>query len=132
MMLSSISVKDYMTANLVTFSPDMGVLDAIHMLIERGISGAPVVDKLGKIVGILSERDCIKVALNASYYAEKGGKVSEFMSRDVRTVDVNSSLVDVAKLFLEAPFKRYPVMRDNLLVGQISRSDVLKALGDRW
>jgi CBS domain-containing protein len=127
-MLSSISVKDYMTAKPVTFTTDMDVLDAIHLLIEREISGAPVVDKLGNVVGILSERDCLKVALNASYYAEKGGKVSEFMSQDVKTVDVNASLVDIAQMFLSAPFKRYPVMRDGELVGQISRSDILKAL----
>jgi CBS domain-containing protein len=127
-MLSSISVKDYMTAKPVTFTTDMDVLDAIHLLIEREISGAPVVDKLGNVVGILSERDCLKVALNASYYAEKGGKVSEFMSQDVKTVDINASLVDIAQMFLSAPFKRYPVMRDGELVGQISRSDILKAL----
>jgi CBS domain-containing protein len=127
-MLSSISVKDYMTAKPVTFTTDMDVLDAIHLLIEREISGAPVVDKLGNVVGMLSERDCLKVALNASYYAEKGGKVSEFMSQDVKTVDINASLVDIARMFLSAPFKRYPVMRDGELVGQISRSDILKAL----
>lgn len=127
-MLSSVTVKDYMAANLVTFGPDMDVLDAIHLLIERGISGAPVVDKLGNVVGILSERDCLRVALQASYYAEKGGKVAEFMSREVKTVDANASLVDVAKLFLSAPFKRYPVMQEGELVGQISRSDILKAL----
>jgi CBS domain-containing protein len=127
-MLSSISVKDYMTAKPVTFTTDMDVLDAIHLLIEREISGAPVVDKLGNVVGMLSERDCLKVALNASYYAEKGGKVSEFMSQDVKTVDINASLVDIAQMFLSAPFKRYPVMRDGELVGQISRSDILKAL----
>ena len=127
-MLSSISVKDYMAVNVVTFTPDMDVLDAIHLLMERDISGAPVVDKLGNVVGMLSERDCLRVALNASYYAEKGGKVAEFMSRDVKTVDSNASLVDVAKMFLSAPFKRYPVMRDGELVGQISRSDILKAL----
>jgi len=117
-----------MVANLVTFTPDMDVLDAIHLLIEKGISGAPVVDRLGNIVGILSERDCIQVALNAGYYAERGGKVSEFMSRDVKTVDINTSLVDVAKMFVSVPFKRYPVMQENELVGQISRSDILKAL----
>lgn len=128
--LGSVTVKDYMTANLVTFSPDMDVLKAIHLLLERGISGAPVVGRRGNIVGILSEKDCIKVVLHASYHEERAGKVAEFMSPDVKTVDLNASLLDVARLFLNAPYKRYPVVRDNVLVGQISRRDVLKALKD--
>lgn len=127
-MFTSVAVRDFMTANLVTFLPDMEITEAIHLLLEKGISGAPVVDKRGNIIGMLSERDCIKVALSAGYYSERGGKVAEFMQREVKTVDVNASLLDVARLFLEAPFKRYPVMRDNLLVGQISRSDILRAL----
>jgi len=127
-MFTSVAIRDFMTSNLFTFSPDLDITDAIHLLLEKGISGAPVVDKRGNIIGMLSERDCIKVALSAGYYSQRGGKVAEFMSREVKTVDVNASLLDVARMFLEAPFKRYPVMRDNLLVGQISRSDILKAL----
>lgn len=131
-MLSSVTVKDYMTANLVTFTPNMDVLEAINILTERGISGAPVIDKRGNIVGMLSERDCIKVSLHAGYHEERGGRVADFMSTDVKTINMDSSLLDVARMFLNAPFKRYPVMRDNVLVGQISRRDVLKALKDLW
>jgi CBS domain-containing protein len=99
-MFTSTSVKDYMTASLITFTPDMDVLEAIRLLLENGISGAPVVDKLGNIIGILSERDCIKVALTAGYHGEKGGKVAEFMSRSVKTIDATASLMDVAKRFV--------------------------------
>ena len=128
-MLHSVSVKDYMTANLETFSPDMDVMEAISRLIEKGISGAPVVDRLGNIVGMLSEKDCLRVALNAGYNQQMAGRVSEYMSPNVVTVDSDASIVDVAKLFLDSPFKRYPVVDDdNRLVGQISRSDVLKAI----
>ena len=132
-MLHAIAVKDYMAAHLVTFQPEMDILDAIHILIEKRISGAPVIDKLGNIVGILSEKDCIEVALQSSFYGELGGQVSEFMSDKVATVDANASLVDVAKLFLESNFRRYPVVDDNnRLVGQISRRDILKALETLW
>lgn len=128
-MLHSVSVKDYMTANLETFSPDMDVMEAISRLIEKGISGAPVVDRLGNIVGMLSEKDCLRVALNAGYNQQMAGRVSEYMSPNVVTVDSDASIVDVAKMFLDSPFKRYPVVDDdNRLVGQISRSDVLKAI----
>lgn len=128
-MLHKISVKDYMAANLVTFTPDMDVLSAIHILIEKGISGSPVVDRTGNIVGLLSEKDCLKVALNAGYYEEWGGKVEEYMSRTVTTVEEDLSILEVAKMFLDASYKRYPVVdASNRLVGQISRRDVLRAL----
>lgn len=131
-MLRSISVRDYMSANLVTFTPDMDVLDAIHLLLENNISGAAVIDKLGNMVGFLSEKDCLKVALSASYHEEWGGKVSEFMIRKVKTVDVDMNLVEVAEMFLECPYRRFPVMQGNRLVGQISRRNVLKALEVLW
>jgi CBS domain-containing protein len=131
-MPSSILVKDYMTANLVTFKPDMNVMEAIRLLLENQISAGPVVDKRGNLVGMLSEKDCMKVLLQASYHEEGAGKVSEYMSQGVKTVNLDDSLVDVARLFLDGPYKRYPVVRDNVLVGQISRSDVLKALKKLW
>lgn len=131
-MLHAIAVKDYMTASQVKFKPDMDVLDAIHLLLKNQISGAPVVDNLGNMVGILTEKDCIRVALNSSYFEEKGGKVAEFMSRTVTTVDAESSLVEVAELFMKLPYRLFPVVDDNRLVGQIDRRAVLKALERLW
>ena len=126
--LRSALVKDYMSGRLVTFSPDTDVLDAIHELIEHRIAGAPVVDDHGNLVGMLSELDCMKVALTAGYHGEMGGPVSEFMTTDTQTVDANTSIIDLAQLFLESGFRRYPVVTGNRLVGQISRRDVLRAL----
>ena len=123
-----ISVRQYMAANLVTFSPDMEILDAIHQLVEKRISGATVVDEHGNVVGILSEQDCMKVALHAGYHGERGGRVSEYMSTNVHTIDADTSILELAELFLNAPYRRYPVMEDNRLVGQISRRDVLRAI----
>ena len=122
-----------MAANLVTFTPDMDILDAINELVEKKISGASVVDEQGNLVGILSERDCMKVALDASYHGELGGRVAEFMTRDVRTVQSDMSIVDLAELFYSNPLRRYAVFDDeNRLVGQISRRDVLRALQTLW
>lgn len=128
-MLKRITVKDYMAANLITFTPDMDILDAINQLVEKKISGASVVDEQGNLVGMLSEKDCMKVALNASYHGEMGGIVSEFMTRDVKTVQADMSIVELAELFYSTPFRRYAVFdEENRLVGQISRRDVLRAL----
>ena len=131
-MLSSITVKDYMAGNVVTFTPDTNILDAVRILVERRISGAPVIDKRGNIVGMLSEKDCMEVMLRAAYFEESGGKVADYMSHSVRTVNMEDSLVDVAKMFIKDAFRRYPVVRDNVLVGQISRGDVLRALEKLW
>ncbi|NNF67474.1 MAG: CBS domain-containing protein [Gammaproteobacteria bacterium] len=121
-------VRDYMAKNLIFFSPDMDVLDAIHELVRHHVAGAPVVDAHGDLVGMLSELDCLKVALNAGYFSNRGGPVSEFMSTGVETVDAEMSIVDLAQQFLNSGFRRFPVMKDNRLVGQISRRDVLRAL----
>ncbi|MGJ8667921.1 MAG: CBS domain-containing protein [Oceanococcus sp.] len=127
-MLHNASVRDYMAANLVTFKPQQDLLQAIHLLLENGISGAPVTDSLGNIIGLLSEKDCISASLKAGYEQQSQGKVEDFMTRDVKTVDAEDSILTVAKLFIETPYKRYPVMDDNALVGQISRRDVLRAI----
>ena len=125
----SARVKDYMSGRLLTFSPDTDVLDAIHKLVEHRIAGAPVVDDHGNLVGMLSELDCMKVALTAGYHGEMGGPVSDFMTADTVTVAADMSILDLAQLFLESGFRRYPVVTaDNRLIGQISRRDVLRAL----
>jgi len=124
------TVKDYMSGKLVTFSPDTDVLDAIHELLQHRISGAPVVDNFGSLVGMLSEFDCLSVVLTSGYHDEPGGPVSELMVADVKTVDANLSIMDVTQLFMESGLRRYPVIEDNRLIGQVSRRDVLRALAE--
>jgi CBS domain-containing protein len=127
-MLQSMVVRDAMSAASVTFTPETDVLDAIHALVEQRVSGAPVIDAQGNLVGVISERDCLRVTVMASYHGERAGPVREFMSRSVETVDADTSVLDVAQLFLTRPYRRYPVVSDNRLVGIISRRDVLRTL----
>ncbi len=131
-MLKSVKIRDYMAANLVTLSPDMEILRAIHLLVENRISGAPVVDEHGNLVGMLSEQDCMRVALNAGYHEEYGGHVDEYMSNDVHTVEADASILELAQRFIEGAYRRFPVVEDARLVGQISRRDVLRALEQLW
>jgi len=128
MPLRSVLVKDWMAANLVTLKPDMDVMDAVAQLVEARIAGAPVVDHHGNLVGMLSEFDCMKVALDSSYHGEWGGRVSEFMTKKVITVPAEMSIIDLSRRFQESRLRRFPVMDDTRLVGQISRRDVLRAL----
>ena len=130
MNLKSCLVRDYMAGHLVTFKPDMEVMDAIHELVKQRIAGAPVIDDKGDLVGMLSELDCMKVALNAGYYGDWGGPVADYMSTSVESVDADMNIVDLAQKFLDSGFRRFPVLRNNRLVGQISRRDALRALSE--
>ena len=131
-MSPSRTARDYMSARLVTLSPETDIHRAMKILLKNRISGAPVLDEHGNLVGILSKKDCLKVAFNASYHKEWGGRVSEYMSRDVKTVDAGTDIVEVAEIFLKGPYRRFPVLSNDRLVGQISRHDVLRALDELW
>lgn len=127
-MARSASVKDYMSRITARFSPDMDVLEAVHIILEKDVPGGPVMDRIGNIVGILSEKDCLNAALSATYHEDWGGRVADFMSKEVETVQAEDNIADVAKRFIEKSYTHFPVVHDNRLVGQISRRIVLKAL----
>lgn len=127
-MIESYRVKDFMCVNLVKFVADMDVMEAVRIMVERGISGGPVVDRDSKLLGIITEKDCLKIVLNAGYYDEWGGSVLEFMSHDVEVVEDDTSIIELAERFVRGPYRRFPVVNNGRLVGQVSRHDVLKAL----
>jgi len=127
-MSQAVKVRDYMATQLVTLEPKTEILRAVHTLLTNDIAAAPVVDAAGNLVGILTERDCIRVLLNAGYHSEFGGQVSDYMSQEVQTIEAGDSIVDAAKLFFGQRFHRYPVMEDDSLVGFLSRRDVMRAL----
>ncbi len=126
-------VRDYMSRDLLTVSPETEIMRAIHLLVEHDVSGLPVVDGQNRLCGILTERDCIRIALQAGYFDEAGGRVADYMSPSVHTVTPDDTLMDLAELFVESPFRRCPVVEDGRLVGLICRRDVLRALkGGAW
>lgn len=131
-MLKSLLVKDYMSGDPLAFKPEMDVLDAIHLLLKHEMTGAPVTDQTGRVIGFLSEKDCIKTAVSASYHEERGGRVSEFMSPNVITLEPDSSLMEAAEMFVNSPIRCYPVVQEGKLVGQLSRRNILKALEKLW
>jgi CBS domain-containing protein len=121
-----------MTEDLVVFRPDTDLHVAMRALLDNHISGAPVVDDRGNLVGILSEKDCFRAAFKASYYAELSGPVADYMSPNVETIDAQMDIVEVVELFFRSRYRRFPVMEGNRLVGQLSRRDVLKAVEELW
>ena len=130
--MRSARVKDFLTADPVSLAPDMDIHRAMKILLERKISGAPVLDEQGGLVGILSIKDCLRVAFSASYHQEWGGPVSEFMSSEVQTIESDMDIVEAAELFLKVRYRRFPVVTNGRLDGLISRYDVLRALEELW
>ena len=122
------AVKDIITKKLVTFQSDMRVRAAIESLLKHKISGAPVVDENGNLVGVLSEIDCMSTIIQDLYYSDSGGSVEDFMSTEITTVNSEMGLIDLAEIFQKKHFRRLPVVDNGILVGQVSRRDVLKAI----
>jgi CBS domain-containing protein len=122
-------VSDYMTRKLITFTPDQSVEDVIDKLIKYKISGGPVVNDKNELIGIISEGDCIKHISDSRYYNMPlaQNKVEQHMVRDVETIDGNLNIFDAAKKFLESKRRRFPILENGKLAGQISQKDILKA-----
>jgi CBS domain-containing protein len=127
-MLAKITVADYMTKRVVTLSKDTLVMDAIKKLLDHKITCAPVVDAQGHLIGLFSEKDSIKVFLESVYNQGMGGKVGDYMTAGVISVDADSSIVELAEKFDHSSVRSFPVFDDGQFVGIISRTDVLKAL----
>jgi CBS domain-containing protein len=128
-MLRSVKISDYMATKLVTFKPDDNIFYAMDCFLDHGISGAPVVDADGRLVGMLSEVDLIEVVMQGGYYDEPEGVVRDFMTTPVDTVTLDQDIFHVAKRFREEHRHRFPVVQTNgRLIGQISRRDVLRAV----
>jgi len=136
--ITQIKVKDYMTTNLITFKPEQPVEDVIEALIKHRISGGPVVNDKNELVGIISEGDCIKQISESRYYNMPLEKttIEKLMAKEVDTIDGNMNVFDAASKFLQSKHRRFPILEDGKLVGQISQKDVLKAAmklkGQTW
>ncbi len=135
---SPILVSDYMTKKLVTFSPKQSILEVMEAFAKYKISGGPVLDDNGFLVGIVSEADCMKQISESRYFNQPilDKSVERFMTKNVETIPHDMTIFDAAGVFDRHNRRRLPVMRDGILVGQISRKDIvvaaLKLSGANW
>jgi len=128
--MKSVKVSDYMARKLVTFHQRDNVVEAMAVLLDRKISGAPVVDDDGNLVGVLSEVDLMEIVIQDSYYDESMGIVADYMKINVDVVDPDTDIYSLAERFHREHRRRYPVVKNGRLLGQISRRDVLQAAED--
>ena len=115
--------RDVMTTKVATVAPKITVKEAIRTLLEMKISGAPVVADDGTVLGIISEYQLLEVIYDPD---AKGMLVEDVMTRSVFSVDESAFLPEVANLFIVHRIRRVPVLKDGLLVGVITRRDLLR------
>jgi len=140
--------EDVMTRDVISIAPDATVLQAARLMLQHHISGLPVVDKDGKLVGVLSEGDFLRRRetrtehkrsrwleflmgpgrIAAEYSHSHGSKVAEVMTTEVQTVDEVTALEDIVDLMERKRIKRVPVLCGGQLVGIVTRSNLMHAM----
>lgn len=124
------TVADYMSRNLVTFNPNQPMNHVMSILLEKKISGGPVVDDDGNLVGIISEGDCLKEVVKGKYTNTPNfsGNVQDHMAKNIITINPEMNVFEAAQKFLNMRLRRFPVVKDGKLVGQISQKDIMRAV----
>lgn len=125
-------VEQYMVPldRMITFRPDQPIQEVISIIIDKKISGAPVLDDQKHLVGIISEKDCLRLIVDQAYHnlPAETRKVSDYMTANVKSMNPKTSIVDAAMEFLNSPIRRFAVVDDEgHLLGQVSRRDILAA-----
>lgn len=126
------TVRQMMDTKTHAVSVELPIRDAINVLIDKGVTGIPVLGAGGKVLGVLSEKHCLKlVAEGDEKYDAPTGTVAAYFDSSVPQVSPDFDIYYVAGMFLrEGSERRFPVVEDGKLVGVITRKDVLRALRD--
>ena len=115
--------RDIMTHEVITIKPDAAVREAARQLADYHISGMPVVDEQGHMVGIITEADLI---------SKDGKTVADLMSDRVVRVHEDTLVDEIAQILTSNRYKRVPVLREERLVGVVSRADIVRMMAGRW
>lgn len=122
------TIADLVLTDTPVLTPDMPIRRAVATLVQQQVTAAAVIDDSGRLKGVLSQKDCFRPALNASYYQEWKGTVGDFMTPDVTVLPADSDVLAAAEAFLEHPYRLFPVVDKEVFIGMLKRSDVLKRL----
>lgn len=127
--MNNLQVSHYMIGKNLSFRKEMTIETAVEILLQNEQIGGPVIDAGGRVIGWLSEQDCLAKMLEASYYCELVALVEDVMVNEAVTVQGEMSIVDLAQLMLKTAPKIYPVVDDeDHYIGLISRKNVLAGM----
>jgi CBS domain-containing protein len=131
---ASETIEKYMVplSNMVTFKPDQPIQEVISTIVNKKIAGAPVLDDQHHLIGMISEKDCLRLIVDQAYYnmPPETRKVSDYMTPKVQSLSPKTTIVEAAIEFLNSPIRRFPVVEDGMLIGQVSRRHILRAAQD--
>ncbi len=123
------TAAEVMSPLVVTLSPDNDIYDAMKILLKKRISSAPVIDAERHLVGILSEKDCLRILSAEAFDGMPQGTVAGYMTGPVETLTPQTSVYDIVHRFLSRAFHQMPVVdSEGNVLGQVSRRDVLRAI----
>lgn len=127
--MARLTAGDIMARKEATFSPDSNIYDALQQLLTNKLTGTAVVDEAGVLLGMLSERDCLKVLVGGAFEGLPSGSVKDYMTSPAESVGPTASLYDLVHLFLTRSYRKLPVVdAQGKVIGQVSRRDALVAL----
>lgn len=121
-------VRDYMDKVVPTLSPETDILEGVDFLLKNHVTGAPVLDAANNVIGILTEKDCLRLLSTGMEADVPRGVVRDFMTREVASIPPDMNVYFLAGLFLKANYRRLPVIEKGKLVGAITRFDVLRVI----
>ena len=121
-------VRDHMDTQVPCLAPETDILDAVNFLLEHRVTGAPVIGSNGRLVGMLSERDCLKLLAKGIDANVPRGTVADFMTSEITAIPPDTDIYYAAGMFLASTVRRFPVVEDGKLVGAITRFDILRVI----
>lgn len=127
-MTAALQVRNGMTTDILRLTPADPIRQAVAALVDSRAHAAPVVEADGALCGILTEKDCFRSVLHASYYQEWRGTVADHMTPGAVTIEASEDMVHAAEMFLSLPHRVLPVLDDGKLVGMLERGTVMAAL----
>jgi len=122
------TVDDFMDHTFNTVTPETRVQDAMKVMLDKQLIGVLVVDDERNLVGVFSEKDCLKVLLQSGFHRMPDDRVKDYMHPVVMTIESRTDILSVAQTFLQKPFRRLAVVDDGKLVGQITRRDIVRGM----
>jgi CBS domain-containing protein len=111
-----------------TVTPETRVQDAMKVMLDKQLIGVLVVDDERNLIGVFSEKDCLKVLLQSGFHRMPDDRVKDYMHPVAMTIESRTDILSVAQTFLQKPFRRLAVVDDGKLVGQITRRDIVRGM----
>ena len=106
-------IKNFMTNNLITFLPKTPIEVAVGTFLKNKISGTPIINENNTLIGMISEKDCMRTLMEYSYHNDLGCLVEYYMSKNLQKINIHNTISEVADKFSQSRFRRFPLMDGN-------------------